>query len=376
MPDYDLMSEDDFFSELKDTKDKQSSEKKPEPKAAPEPSGDDDLFSKPPEEDPGISENAEPFEQEEKQPGDFSQDVQDSLEIDEQEAPLDADPQEEEPEPEPLPEYEDEKQEGINYKPLVYIFLGVILLIVGYFVVTTFILTGGSSQEAQKEKAAQEAKAQAQKEAGPSPEQVRKKAVQNQMAAVTRRQMNFLGDFSSIAGKYSRISSILLYGDDLLIQVYGKDRAALAKAHLNLKKNFKNTKISIVSTDERPGGNGVLGLFKINLAASGGAGGTAEVSSPLETPQAAQQWLQFLAENSNLKLKNVQYQSAGEQDNFTVYELSASAAGKLSSCLKLLSAISSSAKNIKIHKLNLNAVDQKTFNPNKYQLKLIIKIFV
>ncbi len=372
MPDYDLMSEDDFFSELKDQKGKKSSEKKPEPEKAPEPPVDDDLFSKPPEEESGITEAAEPFEEpEEKQPGDFSQDVQESLEIDEQETLLEPEDAAEE---QPL-EFEDEKQEKINYKPLVYIFLSVVLLIVGYFVVTTFILSGSSTKEAQRQKAAKDAQIAAQKKQGPSPEEVKKTTFKNQLAAATRQKMNFLGDFSKVAGKYSRISSILLYGDDLLIQVYGKDRAALAKVHLNLKKNFKNQKIQIVSSDERPGGNGVLGLFKISMAASGGAGG-AEVSSPLETPQAAQQWLEYVAENSSLKLKNVQYRSVGEKDNFKVYELSAAANGKLANCLKLLSAISSSSKNIKVHKLNLNAVDQKAFNPNKYQLKLIIKIFV
>lgn len=385
MPDYDLMSEDDFFSELKDEKKKQESEKKPEPQAASEPPVEDDLFSRPPEEEASASMvEEEPFaEEEENQTGDFSQDIHDSLEIDEQETQPVPDVDEEEemdleeeaaPEEAPI-EYEDEKQEKINYKPLVYIFLAVVLIIIGYFVVSTFILGGGGKEEAQQQKAAEKAPVAAQKEQGPSPEEIKKKAFENQLAATTSRQMNFLGDFSSIAGKHSRISSILLYGSDLLIQVFAKDRSALAKVSLNLKNNFKNQKIEIISSDERPGGNGVLGLFKVTLSAAGARGG-AEVSSPLETAQAAQQWLEFLAQNSNLKLKNVQYRSAGEQDNFVVYELSAAANGRLDNCLKLLSAISSSAKNIKIHKLNLTAVDQKNFNPKKYQLKLIIKIFV
>jgi len=83
-----------------------------------------------------------------------------------------------------------------------------------------------------------------------------------------------------------------------------------------------------------------------------------------------------VVQNNSLRLKDSKIRNLGREQDFTVIELEANINGGVKNCLKLLNDVASSSKNIKVHKLNLTAVDQKNFSAKKYQLRMILKIFV
>ena len=369
MADYDLISNSDYFSEEeKEKKQEEAPDLQPSPQT-----DEDDVFAKPESEQPPEPEPEIPSPPATE--ADFSEDVQRDLPMDEVPEQAEESVESTEPDRADLLEFIEEKQEGINYRPLIYIALVIILLIVGYFAVSKFLLGGKESAETEQA-VAEKTKVEQPAKNAPSPEELKRKEFLSSVAATVQSNLNLLTNLSGVAGKKSRITSILLYNPDFLFQIFAPSRAELAKVNMNLRNQFSHYKISLISTEPRPGTNGILGLFKVDLSSAPPAGGgQQELSSLLETPQKAREWIDYLATNSGIKTKDFRFKNIGSKESFAVYEISSTITGSLSGCLAFLESMASSGKNVSIHKLNLTAQDQKTFNPKKYQLRIIFHLY-
>ena len=409
MADFDLISEDDFFSEEK--------KDKPAPKKPEEPQQDDDLFAQTIDSSekeelftdddfsdlPELDDTSEQIEK----PQDFSEDINESFDFtegltDDTSFDLDKDlpnPEPEplpEPEPEPAPDFEpepqpgaapapppsaeiegaeyiDDKQGKISYKPFVYGVIVVAVLVGLFFLGKIFIFDKDKAEPVAEDKAAENVQVQQ----GPTEEEIRVSNYYADLAGGTKQTATKISGISGVTSQRAKLSSVLLYGNDLKFEVFANSRDELAKFNMALKNKFKTGKIKLISSQNRPGkSGGVLGVYQVNMADGSGSAGKAEVAQPFKSADEAKSWLSFLVENGSLKANNLKVRSLNRKDGFDVFELDATISGTKNNCLQLLEGVGNSERNVKVYKVSLNSADQRTFNSKKYQLRLILQIFV
>lgn len=392
MANFDLISEDDFFSGMK---------KEEQPKEPPKPEPDEDLFAQPqpetetpvlPEEEPADENPADLLSQ------DFSEDVKESFDFDntaetkitepenpvtveEAVSPAEPVPAEPEPEAEPetaeeeIPDYYDDKQGGINYKPMLkWVGIVVVILIVFLGIKFYFFSPSSEPQAAQPE---QTAKTAAPVKNEPTPQEVKRNQLFTALAAKTQYTASKVAGITDVAGARAKLSSVLVYGNDFMFEVFAKNRDALAQLNVKLKNTFKDNSISVVATESRPGPNGgILGVYKLTLHPPTAGSGSGSLSAPFKSVEDAQGWLKYMAENGSIKIKNMKSRALQREQGMDVYELDATLYGSSASFSRLLQTFAGAQKNMTIHKLTLNAVDQRNFNKKKYQARLILKLFI
>jgi len=266
---------------------------------------------------------------------------------------------------------DDDKQEKINYKPA---FIGILIVVL--------LLAGGISiyylffakKTAHTEIVIAEPETMEQSDtAAPSREEIRRRSMLAGIAGRTNHELSSLGDIINTTSKSVKLSSALLYNSDLLLEVYASNRDELARLNMNLKSTFKNKPINIISSSQRPGENaGILGLYSLKLDAGSAQ---KEVSNRLGS-QEAEQWLRNLLSRNNLKSIQIKSRSLPAVDAFSVYQIEAAANGSFNDCLMVINNIAAAGSNVELHKLSWNAVDQKSFSPANYQLRLVLKIYV
>ena len=268
-----------------------------------------------------------------------------------------------------MSDYYDEKQTKINYKPFIWAILALIVVVIIFFVGKSYLFNGSNATEAEQNVVQPET-------TGPSPEEVRRTNFFNNLAANTNQTASDLSGISGAAMKQATLSSVLFYGEDLTFEVFAKSRDALAKLNISLKNNFKNKDIEIVSSQKRPGSKGgVLGVYKLRLAGSGASGGSVK-STPFNDVNQTTEWLSSIIKSEGLKINSLNKLAMGNKDGFKVIELDAIISGGQNACLSLIQKVGASGKNLKIAKLSLNSTDQQNFNSKKYQLRLILQIFM
>jgi hypothetical protein len=252
--------------------------------------------------------------------------------------------------------------------------VGIAVAIVALFFVVKLYFFGGP---AEPEKAQTNKPAVATpKQKGPSPEEIRRNKLYTTVAAETKFKASKVAGITSVAAGQAKLSSVLLYGKELMFEVFAKNRDALAKLNVKLKNTFKDNKISVVATESRPGlHGGILGVYKLTLQPAAGAGG-GTLSAPFKSVEDAQGWLKYMADNGSLKIKSMKSRALQREGGSDVYELDAILSGTRASFGQLLKAFGTADKNFTIHKLTINAVDQKNFNKKKYEARLILKIFI
>ncbi len=383
MANFDLISEDDFFSGEQKKKPEQGVPEKSQP--------DEDLFARPlPEKEETVFEHEEMPEEPldlddieglDTTPQDFNEDVKENFDFTGTE-PSEKKPEfSEEPETtsdfvndgeEELPDYYDDKQKKISYKPFIIAIIIIIAVAVLLYLGKIFFFDTSDTTIAEKQKSE---KTVAEKK-GPSAEEVRKTKFYAEHAGKTQFATSSIARVSGAVLQKARLSSILFYGTDLTFEAFAKTRAGLAKLNIKLKEEFKNNNIKIVSSQDRPGPNGgIFGVYKMTLSGSGGPTGRT-VSNPFKSAAEAKNWLSFLVDNGSLKMKNLKTRPLGRRSGFDAVEIDASVYGSRDNCLQLIKSIGDANRNITVTKLSLNAVDQRNFSSKKYQMRLIVQVYL
>ncbi len=373
MAEYDLLSEDDFFSQTGQSSQK---DKKKEDEFIP-PEGheteEDDLFK---DIDQTIQSSIEdiPMDRDEVEEDEIIEEPPYPEEATEEESfdsirqELEEETVESEPEKPLIEDYEDDKQEGINYKPFI---IGMVVIV---FLIAAFIVLYNIFWSGEGEPAAEQTQEEVQQGPKLSPEELRKQQFYNSVYSQTKNKLGLVSNFLSSLSKNAKLSSFLVYGDDFMFEVFSPDREQLAKYNLDVRDRFAGVKVTLDNTSIRPGKNGgVFGLFRVK-GSSPSAGGA--VSNPFTSVGEAESWLSSLAANHKLKIGKTRNRAAGRQENFSVSEIEVDISGTFDNCNSFIQAIANSGKNISIHKLILNAADQRYFKLSKYQLKLILKVYI
>lgn len=244
----------------------------------------------------------------------------------------------------------DEKPDAINYKPIL-IGAGIVALL--------FIVYLGLNQWVFKDDTGKIPPTElVEEQPAVSPEELEKTRFLGSLADRTGNELSFIGNILNFSGQNINLSSILLYDNSFLFEVFGKSRDDLAKLNLDLKNKYKDKKFVVLSSSQRPGKNG--GIFGLYTAEMNGMPQARELGLRFNSEDDAKSWLTDLTRKNQLKMNSIKSGSASSKDNFRVYEVEAVISGNLDGCKSLMNSIGSSASNIKIHKLTLSAADQKT----------------
>ncbi len=278
-------------------------------------------------------------------------------------------------------DYEDEKQAGINYKPIVIAGVIIIILILAYIGIDHFFLSGptvptlnqqtttgqdGKLQGSQKE-AMMDAKAKQ--------EQKKKQKFLQNISMENQAKAELTGKvLGAVTGKAS-LSSLLLYDRSFLFEIFGKSRDDLAKVNVRLKNSAPAARFNVVSSNVRPGSQGgVLSVFKGRVSSSVPSAGLSEDENA-KSIDALEGLLRDKAQKAGLKTKGLVNRFEDEQSGFKRFNVQATFEGSLKNTQNFIASISNSSQ-INIHKMQISAKDQKTFSKKKYSVSLILKVFI
>ncbi len=416
MAKYNLLDDDDIFDDnddlLKDDSDDDVSGLLQETKEQPGAAGEPPVEEEAPAEAAETAETDDPFDidiDEDLLNYEPAEDLDESafspetdLEITSEEEPLEPeisiDPdageetqaeavEEKKPAPKPIPdlEIEDEKQEGISYKPIVKGLAVILFLILAYAGVDYFFLTDEASTAdsapvtEQQEKAAAGTEEGSKKSAAEIAREKKareKQAYLNTISSENRARIASVEQVVSATGTSARLSSVLLYDNSMTFEVFAKNRGELAKYNINLKRS--GSPFKIISSSARPGQNGgILGVFKTDKPAPASGAPAAGGGKTFSSIKELENWLSGQVKASGLRTLRLKSRPAAQwnTDLFRGYRLEAELSGSLAASKKLLSALKG-ASQVKIYKLVETAKDQQNFSGNRYRIQLILQAFI
>jgi Type II secretion system (T2SS), protein M subtype b len=264
-------------------------------------------------------------------------------------------------------DYEDTKQEGLNYKPFLIGIVIVIALAAVYFALDTFVFSGAEPEVVE--------------EPAKTPEQLQQEKIAaekavflGRIAGKTSSDINLVNEILGYGKNNARVSSVLLYKESLLFEVFGSKRDEVAKVNMSLKNSSK-TPFEVVGSETRPGSNGgVFGLFKTEVSPSASSRNVDK--ERLTSVNDFQAWVEQSSGASNLKVTSLKNNYLSDEGLFKKYEVETTINGSLDDCSNFLQKLATENNQVKIDKLNLTAADQRNFQTKKYLLKLVLEVYV
>jgi len=269
-----------------------------------------------------------------------------------------------------IDDYEDDKIQGMNLKPFIIGGVIIVLLVAAYFIIDMFLL-GDGSKEAE---IVQPVETQVPAEPQLSAEEIRKNQKLAQIAGQSERELNLASNVASLGAQNAKFSSMLLYDKTFMVEFFGKDRADVAKVHRAMQANLPKRKIEILASNTRTGDSG--GIFSLYSLEMNGGSGSKDVSQKFANANEAINWMKNISKSAGTKVEMIEKRSDRSKDGFQVSEIEARFSGSLDNCKAFLAQIAGSSSNLKIYKLNLTAVDQQTFNTSRFQLKMVVQVYV
>lgn len=400
MDKYNLLDDDDFFSQI-------NSEKKEEPKEEQAPSKEEPIS-------PELDEPAEPIEELGivDEPDDLIINMDDdaeednlqliddssskvdtpekdeniaediSVEILEDEPDVfdDTEPPEEtitddefeeldEPQQESQEEFVDDyyvkaQQEKINFKPILIgagIIIGLAIII---FIL--FSVFKGDKEEV-KLPVAEEVKQ-------PSPVELKRLNFLSSIANKTSQNLKKFGNILSLHDKRVKITSVYLYGEEFIFEVYCPSRDDLGKFNMGIRNKFPDGSVSLVSSQVRPGTKG--GIFGVYTVALSNASTNRDSTINFNSENSFKNWLSGKVSQSNLELISMKNMKSFSNSSFRVIQFEGTINGDYQSCYNLINSLTSERRNIEFYKLTSNPRNLKNFSAKKYQLSFIIRLYL
>jgi hypothetical protein len=268
----------------------------------------------------------------------------------------------------PLFEYEeDEKQEGLNYKPILIGGVIVVAIIALYFIISSIFFG-----EKETEVTQQPTETAQQKLAREQDERKQNFLVEkNHGSNYNLKSIHQLASYNQTGLKYS---SILLYGNSLNLEVFVPDREVLAKYNLKVKNDKNVETYDIEKVSQRRGSKGgLLALYNINLKKN--PPGSSQVrGNPVKvTPET---WSNQVVVKAGMRISSSRSISSRQENLFRVSRIEYDLRGSIDNSLSLINQLASSNMNIFVHKLTLMPTDQQSMSNSSYVLKLIIDFYL
>ncbi len=269
-------------------------------------------------------------------------------------------------------EYQDEKQDSPNYKPILIAAIALVVLVSAYFAIDYFFLGNGEEQQAQTEQTDEQALTAEQQQQQQLLQQ--KRAFLGSLNSRSQQTQASVGNVLSLLNNNSaRLSILHIYGDEFLFEVYGDDRADLARFNMAIKDKMS---VEVVSSTDRPG-NGILNVFKGNLAGAGGSSASAQNPElRFSTIKEAEDWLKSISQSRGAQLRGLENQYITKQNEFQKFHVTGQFVGSLSACQALINQISGEGVHFSIYKMSLSSTNQSTYKDANYRLSFVLEVFV
>jgi hypothetical protein len=258
-------------------------------------------------------------------------------------------------------DYDDSKQVGINYKPIIIILCIVAVLIIGYFVVTKFILQSSEVEEVPDVK-----------EPVKTEREIQRENLLKNVFAKNNGKINFLSNVNDFLTSDIKFSSILLYDNDLSIEVFSKSRDALAPFNLQIKNNPAMAGLVLSTTATRPGSKGgIFALYSTDTI-------PLKNSSPADSIQmkTASSFSLIATSQYGLSLISDREISTISHALFSIKRIEFQFTGADKNCWQFLTHMGTDNANYSIYKLNFLPTDQKSIARSTYHLNIILDFYL
>jgi hypothetical protein len=242
------------------------------------------------------------------------------------------------------------------------------LLVVIFFVISNVFFGDESGEEITDQKV-ESAEERLQNE-----QQARKQNFLTELNNSTSHNLKSIHLLATLGNKNVKYSSILLYGSSLDMEVFAKDREALANFNLAIKNNERIKEYKIETVDYRPGSNGGLfALYDINLSRIVSVPPVTSQNVVSKTPES---WVQAIQQQSGMTINSQRSITSRQENLFSVNRKEYELKGSLENCLALIDQFASSNQNITIHKLSLLPADQRKMSTSSYMLRLTLDFYL
>ena len=262
-------------------------------------------------------------------------------------------------------DYEDEKQPGLNYKPILIGIAAVAAIIIIYFAIDMFFLSGEQTPETEVVVETPEEKMR----------RVREEQKQNLLLNYSnsnKHRISYLSALIDLNTTDVKYSSFLLYGSSLNFEVFAKNRDKLARFNILLKNSNKANNYSIESAVTRTGSKGgVFALYNLDMTppAPGVTGGPVASTTPSN-------WVTTTTNQFGLNLTSQRQISNRPENIFSISRNEFVFEGSESNCNRLIKHLASQNMNLNTHKLMLLPRDQRLMSKAAYELRLIIDFYL
>jgi len=227
-------------------------------------------------------------------------------------------------------DYEDEKQPGLNYKPILIGIAAVAAIVIIYFAIDMFFLSGEQTPETE---VVVETPAEKMR-------RVREEQKQNLLLNYSnsnKHRISYLSALIDLNTTDVKYSSFLLYGSSLNFEVFAKNR----------------DKYNLDMTPPAPGATG----------------GPVASTTPSN-------WVTATTNQFGLNLTSQRQISNRPENIFSISRNEFVFVGSESNCNKLIKHLASQNMNLNTHKLMLLPRDQRLMSKAAYELRLIIDFYL
>jgi len=272
-------------------------------------------------------------------------------------------------ESQPLFAYEeDDKQEGLNYKPIL-IGGAIVVAVIAIFFIVSNLFFGEGEEKSGEQTAVESAEEKLKRE-----QEERKENFLTEINRNTSHKLKNIYLLANMDQQKVKYSSILLFGNSLGIEVFVPDRAVLAKYNLKVKDDQNIEKYTIEKVDQRSGSKGgLLALYDINLKKISTSSSQVSSSSVQVTPD---NWTGTVIQKSGMTVNSQRAISNRQENLFRVNRVEYDLRGSIENSLSLINQLANSNMNIAVHKLILLPTDQRNMSTSSYMLKLIIDFYL
>jgi hypothetical protein len=268
------------------------------------------------------------------------------------------------------PDYVDEKQGGLNYKPIILGLSGVAAVVLIYFVVYQMFFSDDVPEQVVVEKTVE-----APKETLKTQQQLEKEKFLGAMNDLNKKRLGYISAMSALNSSDVAFSSILLYNEQLSVEVFARDRAKLAAFNNSLRTNPQMASFQIENTTDRPGSRGgIFALYKIDLNNGSGAG--AGSGKPLTSIDDPKEWLSGLARQNSVTSGQARTVTTGRDGMFATTRMEVSFRGSAQNLQSVMDTIFKTYGNFKIYKLVYLPTNQRDFSRDSYQLNLTADFYL
>lgn len=264
-------------------------------------------------------------------------------------------------------DYEDEKQPGLNYKPIVIGIAAVAAVAIIYFAIDYFFLSGDAADETEVVTETPEQKLQREREE-------RKQAFLSNLSTKNKHRVSYISSLVNLNTGDVKFSSMLLYDNSFNFEIFAKNRDKLAQFNVQLKDNTKLKNYKIETAENRPGSKGgVFALYNLDMGAAPGGPTSGTQKAASTTPA---NWIASSGNQFGLSVQSQRQISSRTESQFSVTRHEIIFEGAESSCTNLVKQIVAQNSNIYTHKLILLPRNQRDMSNSAYELRLILDFYM